>query len=160
MQQADFRRFHALLTGMAKLYEREIDDVVLDAYWLALRDWPLQEFEAGAAQLMRTAKFMPRPADFTALRKAALPTKGEAWAAVLQHLKGGYRNGAGLTPEIDAAVRPLGGYKALAFMPLGEMHWQEKRFSEHYGEAAEVREVRAPLQLPDLAARITMWSAG
>jgi hypothetical protein len=148
MQQADFARFRSVMAGLAELYQRELSNTLLDVYWLALRDWTLADFEAASAKLMQSGQFMPRPADYTAMRKAALPTKGEAWAQVLRHCKGGYRDGSGLTPEIDAAVRALGGYRALAFLPLEEMHWQEKRFSEHYGEAAEVAEKREPFALP------------
>ena len=135
------------MTGMAKVYERAVDQVLLDAYWVSLREWSLEEFEKGAAVLMRTSKFMPRPADFNELRKAALPTVGEAWASVLHHCKGGYRDGRGVSPQIDAAVRPLGGYRTLAMLPLEEMHWQEKRFAEHYDDAIEAQERRDPFTL-------------
>lgn len=86
MQQADFTRFRAVMTGMGELYQRELSGPLLDAYWLALRDWPLAEFEAAAAHLMATATFMPRPAEFNALRKAGRQTAGEAWLAVLENV--------------------------------------------------------------------------
>jgi hypothetical protein len=148
MQPADFTRFRNVMFGMGKLYERELDQVVLDTYWLALRDWSLEEFEACAVQLMRSARFMPRPADFNDLRKAALPTKGEAWARVLQHCKSGYRDGKGLTPEIDRAVHALGGYRYLAMAPIDQLQWHEKRFAEHYEDMAEAEEKRDPFRLP------------
>lgn len=144
MQQTDFGRFKAIMAGMAKLYEKELEPILLDVYWLALRDWTLGEFESAAGQLMRTQTFMPRPAEFMALKRAAQPTAGEAWARVLQHLKGAYRAGW-LTPEIDRAVAPLGGYRALAMMPTDELHWQEKRFAEHYADMAEAGETRESL---------------
>jgi hypothetical protein len=154
MQRDDFQRFRAVMTGMAKVYERELDGLLLDAYWLALGSWSLEDFESGAAHLMRTSKFMPRPADFNELRKASLPTAGEAWAAVLEHLKAGTREwtdggrtwdgGPTITAEIDKSVAVLGGYRALAMMPTKELPWMERRFAEHYGdltEAAQRREV-------------------
>ena len=152
MQQTDFQRFHAVMHGMSKVYERELDNLLLDAYWLALRDWSLEEFQAAAGQLMRTSKFMPRPADFNELRKAARPTVGEAWAKVLQHLKGGYRAGDGVDPLTDKAVRAMGGYRALAMMPADQLSWQEKRFAQHYGDMSEAVETRAAL--PQLAGGI------
>jgi hypothetical protein len=148
MQQADFARFRNVMAGLAELYQRELSNTLLDVYWLALRDWSLAEFEAGAGKLMKTAQFMPRPADFNDLRKAALPTAGEAWASVLTHLRGGYRDGSGLTPEIDRAIRSLGGYRTLAMLPVDELQWQEKRFAQHYGEMAEADHKREPLQIP------------
>ena len=80
MQQSDFQRFRAVMTGMAKVYERELDALLLDAYWVALRDWSLEDFERAAGELMRTNEFMPRPAAFNALRKAATKLlASEAW---------------------------------------------------------------------------------
>lgn len=159
MQQADFTRFRNVMTGLAKLYEREIDQLLLDVYWLALRSWSLEDFESGAAHLMRTSKFMPRPADFNELRKASLPTAGEAWAAVLEHLKTGTREwtdggrtwngGPTLTAEIDRAVAVLGGYRALAMMPTKELPWMERRFTEHYGDLTEAVQRREVIAGPD-----------
>lgn len=156
MQQSDFQHFHAVMLGMSKIYERELDQPLLDAYWLALRDWPLQEFERAAAQLMRTSRFMPRPADFTVLRRAERPTAGEAWALVLEHLRtGAYRWDSGpptwndampkLDRSIERSVRALGGYRALAMMPIDQLPWQERRFAQHYAEMTEVEETRAAL---------------
>lgn len=144
MQPADMDRFRAVMAGMAKLYERELDAPLMDAYWLALRRWSLHEFEQAAGHLMTTSKFMPRPADFNELRKAARPTAGEAWAEVLEHIKGGYRSG-GLNPETDHAVRTLGGYRALAMLDADQLPWLERRFAEHYGDMAAVAETRTAL---------------
>lgn len=145
MQQADFQRFHALMHGMAKVYERELDELLLDAYWLCLRDWSYDEFALAAAHQMLTSKFMPRPADFNDLRKAAQPTAGEAWLNVIAHCRGGYRNGGGVSPDIDRIVAMLGGYRTLAMMPTDELHWQEKRFTQHFEELADVTTARQAL---------------
>lgn len=150
MQQADAPRFNAIMNGLSKLYEREADRALLDAYWAALADWSIEEFQAGAVRLMRTSTFMPRPADFNALRRAALPSKGEAWAKVLQHIKGDYRRQGGLSPEIDAAVRAMGGYGWLAMMATKELTWQERRFCEHYEDViTRGQDAPAPAALPN-----------
>lgn len=147
MRAEDHPRFVAVMNGMAKIFDRELDAVMLDAYWLALRDWSINDFERAAMRLMGTSKFMPRPADFTDLRRAALPmtAAGEAWAKVLDHLKDGYRNGLGLTPEIDRAVKAMGGYRALAMMPVDQLPWQAKRFNDLYAEVRDGIEARTAL---------------
>jgi hypothetical protein len=154
MQQSDFKRFNALMNGMAKLYERELDKAVLDAYWLALGDWTLEAFEAAAAQLMRTSKFMPRPADFHELRKAGRLTAGEAWARVLEYVRKAYSrwDGGGIskfgnTPEpdsvlIDRAVKAIGGYEAIAMSRTDQTPFLEKRFCEHYESIQDATEIR------------------
>lgn len=146
MQQSDFERFRAVMVGMGKVYEREIDGPLLDAYWLALRTWPLKDFEAAAAHLMQVSEFMPRPAAFANLRKSASPTTGEAWSQVLEHIRGAYRDGSGIDDgPIDAAVRALGGYRALAMHNSDFMHVMERRFAEHFAAGSDVTETRAAL---------------
>jgi hypothetical protein len=141
MQQTDFQRFKALMNGMAKLYERELDGPVLDAYWLALRNWELADFQAASGQLMRTSKFMPRPADFEELRRAARPTAGEAWALARASWRAGDRtSGDDLT---DRVVQMLGGYRAMGYMASDQMPFIERRFAEHYTALQDAEEIRA-----------------
>jgi hypothetical protein len=163
MQQTDFQRFKALMNGMAKLYERELDGPVLDAYWLALRNWELADFEAGAAHLMRTSTFMPRPADFETLRKAGRPTAGEAWASVLASVRAGYSRWTGggvsrdpsFTPPdnvlIDRAVQAIGGYDAIGMSNRDQTPFLERRFCEHYDAIRDAEEVRQ--EVPAIAAQ-------
>lgn len=137
------------MNGVAKVYEREIDAAILDAYWLALRDWPLEDFEAAAGHLLRSSKFMPRPADFQELRKAGRKTAGEAWEAARACVRyGGRATGDALT---DRVVQILGGYRALGMLDSDQMPYIERRFAEHYeslGNAVETREA-----LPQIAAQ-------
>jgi hypothetical protein len=152
MQQTDFQRFNALMNGMAKLYERELDGAMLDAYWLALRDWELADFQAAAGQLMRTSKFMPRPADFEELRRAARPTAGEAWAEARACFRSGAR-GTG-DPLTDRVVQMLGGYKAMGYTASDQMPFIERRFAEHYTALQDAEEIRAAVPQIAGAARL------
>jgi hypothetical protein len=150
MRQADYQRFKVAMTGMAKVYERELDVLLLDAYWLALRSWSLQEFEAAAGHLMSTSEFMPRPSAFNALRQAARPTAGEAWAKALHHAaKSGYRKGPLGDSFIDAVVCVLGGYKVIAMCEESRLHFLERRFCEHYEAKQDSEAVRDAL--PEIA---------
>lgn len=144
MKASDRVEFVRVMNGMASVFGASLTPEALDIWWSAFADWSLEEFKGTATAAVKRASFMPRPGDLMALRRAALPTAGESWAAVLKHLRGGYRSG-GLTPEIDRAVAPLGGYRSLAMMPTDELHWQEKRFAEHYGDMAEAGETRESL---------------
>jgi hypothetical protein len=136
VQQADFARFHAVMTGMAKVYERELDGPLLDAYWLCLRDWSLADFEAAAAHLMRSARFMPRPADFNDLRKAAGKTlAAEAW----------FTAGTSADPVANRAMHIATQGRYVGHIPLDELPWVQKRFLQVYDEMQDVGEARAAL---------------
>jgi hypothetical protein len=163
MQQSDFARFRAVMTGMGELYQRELSGPLLDAYWLALRDWSLADFEGAAAHLMATATFMPRPAEFNALRKAGRPTAGEVWPKVVEFVRRGYyrweggpvsRNNAVPIPELPdlarAAVQALGGFHVIAMHDESKLHFLERRFAEHYDAMRDAEDVRAAV--PQIAA--------
>lgn len=137
MLQTDFQRFRAVMTGMAKLYEREIDAALLDAYWISLREWPLEEFERAAGELMRTSEFMPRPAAFHALRKAQRPCAAEAWGLP-----------AGIDPIADRALLIATQGRYIGHIALDELTWVQKRFMEVYDELTEVLETRLALGSP------------
>lgn len=149
MQTDDFPRFRQVMAGMAKVYERDLDAVLLDGYWLALRDWPLADFERAAAHLIATAEHMPRPAAFTALRKPLTRVNpGDAWARVLDHCRAGaYRDGSGIDQggAIDRAVAGLGGYQAVAMHDIDKLHFLERRFAERLEDAVETGQAAAVL---------------
>lgn len=145
MQSTDFERFHVLMLGMGELYGKEISGPLLDAYWVALRSWELPDFEAGCAHLMANATFMPRPAEFTALRKAGRETAGEVFAGIRQYLK--YTpNGYTLQPDtprvIESAIRAMGGPNAYAMCDEEKLPFLERRFCEHYEQISSHDETR------------------
>lgn len=147
MHPNDRRAFLEVVIGFAELKGKQLSPPALELYWNAMQDWTIEDFRSAANTLIRTSQFMPTPKEFNDLRKAALPTKGEAWGMVLDHLKGGYRQG-GLIPAIDQAVKALGGYRTLAMMPIDQLSWHEKRFAEHYGDVSDVADKRQPMLLP------------
>jgi hypothetical protein len=150
MRTDDYSRFRAVMTGMAKVYEREIDAPLLDAYWLALRTWDLGDFESAAGHLIGTSKFMPRPADFNGLRQAAELTAGEAWALAL--------SGAALDPgsRIARAAAIVGGQQHMRMADIErDLPHIQRRFLAAYEELADADQTRAALpQIAGPLARI------
>jgi hypothetical protein len=148
VQPTDFARFRAVIVGMGKMYEREIDGPLLDAYWLALRAWELSDFEEAAGQLMGTSEFMPRPAAFNELRKAGCPTSGEAWIRALENSRNAFvcgqvtRGPSCGDPLIDRAAHAIGGYGAIAMCDSSKLSFLEKRFAEHYEAISAAEDVR------------------
>lgn len=146
----DFPKFAAVMAGMGKLYEREIDGLLMDAYWLALRPWTLTEFEQAAGHLMATSKFMPRPADFNDLRKASRPVAAEAWAKAISSCGSawtarGYTGGTSGDALVDRAVHAIGGYGAIAQCDQEKLHFLERRFTEAYESMQDANDVRGAL---------------
>ena len=151
MTPTDKPRLAKVLTGISEIYGAKLSAAALEVYWIALREWPFEEFERAAAHLASSSKFMPRPADWTELRQAATPDPGTAWATVLEHIRTGrYRDGS-LTGDavIDAAVAACGGFKAIAFHDTDKLHFVERRFAEHFATAQD--RARVLSALPHLA---------
>jgi len=151
MEPADGQRFRDLLRGMGRLYGQEPDALVLDAYWLALGDWSYAEFEDAARHLMATAKYMPRPADFNALRKAAEPTSSEAWEIALANCTTWRTGNSQAGDRIDRVVSSIGGYYVIAMADQQhDLPHIQRRFLAAYETQTDVDRVRA--SLPQIAA--------
>ena len=67
--------FVKALTTMAAVFRLEVDDLLLEAYWVALRGIPTKALEAGARRLIATNIHFPRPAEWAEAAKAWLLDK-------------------------------------------------------------------------------------
>lgn len=150
MQANDADQFRNVIRGMGKMFGAEPDALMLDMYWLALRDWKLGDFKEAAAHLLGSCKFMPKPCDFNELRKASRKTAGEAWALALECARG--HTAPPDDPLITRAVGMLGGYRSIGNSHTDQTHWLEKRFAEHYESLQSAEEVRDAL--PRIAAQV------
>jgi hypothetical protein len=157
MLPTDKPKFLAVLNGLAAIKPgAKLTAEALTLYWNALSAWTIEDFTAAASQLARTCEFMPNPYHFEQLRKASRMTAGEAWTKALEYARcnGFSRWNSGppseddpsqrpADPLIDAAVRAVGGYQAIAMTKTSDTHWIEKRFCEHYDAILEREDVRA-----------------
>lgn len=143
MQANDFDRFHALMTGMAETHQRELSKFMLDAYWLALRDWTLADFEDAVAHFMQTSKWFPKPSEFTDLRKAAEPGPSEAWEEAIAACRH-WRNPAELPDGLVArAANCVGGFRAIAMADMErDLPHLQRRFMAAYEELKHVEGIR------------------
>jgi hypothetical protein len=158
VEATDGKRFRDLLRGMGRMYGQEPDSLVLDAYWIALRDWDYTDFEAAAAHLMATAKFMPRPAEFNALRKAGQPTAHEAWETAIANCTS-WRDGKSTAGDlIDRVVRSIGGYRVIAMADQEhDLPHIQRRFLEAYDALSVVDPARQAVpQIAAVGARIAL----
>lgn len=159
MTPNDRQAFLEIVIGFAELKGKQLSAPALELYWRAMQSWPIEQFRAAAAQLVRTCEFMPTPKDFEDLRRAARPTAGEAWLAAVDGARAirfpernergiyppmRYANTAG-DPVIDRVVEMLGGFDAIRMCATDKLHFLERRFSEFYAELVDVEETREAL---------------
>jgi hypothetical protein len=146
MKPTDRKAFLEVVVGFAELKGKQLSAPALELYWRAMQGWELAAFRAAAEQLIRTCEFMPTPKDFEDLRKAGELTAGEAWAMVLDHVRSGfYRDVPEIfadQPRIEAAVRAIGGFNAIAMSRTDQTPFLERRFAEHYEAISEREDIR------------------
>lgn len=148
MNQTDRKAFLEVVVGFAELKGKQLSAPALELYWRAMQHWPLADFQAAAAQLVRSCEFMPTPKDFEDLRKAGRETAGELWPRALEHARslpviGGYLQERETgDPMLDAAARAIGGYKAIANASEHDLQFLEQRFAEHHEAISEREDTR------------------
>lgn len=144
MNIEDGDKFRNLIRGMARVFSTEADGLLLETYWLALKSWPLPEFEGACARLLCTSKFMPRPADFNELRKASALCAGEAFARAMEVARNcsSREIASSGDPCIDAAAQACGGYFAMGMNETDKIGFLERRFTEHFETISDREETR------------------
>jgi hypothetical protein len=156
MTDNDKPRFAAALAELSLLkHGAGLSTLAYDAWWNSMRDkWTLEAFLQACARLRDNVEYMPNPFHFEQLRKGALETHGEAWARALAHARslpvsGGYLQEKPTGDvELDAAVRCVGGYKAIAAAGERDLQFMAQRFKEHHETVRDALDIRE--QFPSL----------
>jgi len=154
MTPQDRPEFIRILTGLSAIKPGvKLTPEGLDVYWLALSDWPLDDFRNAAGHLAKAEEFMPNPYHFAQLRKAKAATAGEAWAKVVAVIRRmNPHEAVSIGAQTDRVIAAMGGYRQLSQTSSDEMHFRAKRFAELWEELGEVDEVRKAL--PNLQPRV------
>lgn len=66
MNENEKVQFIEILTGLGEIYEKKMSTVVLEIYWEALREYPLDDIKRATNNIVRTHKYatFPKPAEF------------------------------------------------------------------------------------------------
>ena len=156
MTPADKPEFLRILTGLSSVKPgKPLTPEGLGVYWLALSDWPLDEFRSAAAHLARSVEFMPNPYHFEQLRQSAQPTASEAWERVLTAIRSmNQYDPVSLDARTDQAVRAMGGYSRLAMTQTDAMPFRAREFAQLWADGAQAEEARTAL--PGVARRAAL----
>lgn len=159
MQAEDKVQFLRVINGLAAIKPgANITTEALEMWWLALKNWSLEEFKEAAAHLLGSCKFMPTPYDFEQLRKSGEDSAGEAFHKAMEIARhcSRYNTEASGDPRIDAAARACGGYFAMGQTETEKLGFLERRFCEHYEAISDRENVREAL--PDLTGGSKLWN--
>ena len=149
MKRNDEPEFLRTMNSLAAVFSFKLTPEILEIYLDTLRDFTIEEFKNAAKELLKTESFMPKPAQFVALRKKAdgkSPT--ESWLQILDNVKRSeYRQGRTVGGVADQAAYAVGGYSAIGMANVDELGFIQKRFESAYAELAESTTARTALAL-------------
>jgi hypothetical protein len=95
----DENRFLELMTVLGEIHDRKITRLLLDVYWRVLEPFPDEACIRAFHELIRSAKFFPKPAEFLELLEA----KREVRAA------GGHRVPAVIDVGVNNGIKEIVG---------------------------------------------------
>ena len=125
-------RFAATIEQLGVIYQTEITDLLLRAYWQALQDVPIDDLEREAASHITLSKFFPKPCELRG--EDAEADSVRAWdsaiAAIHQH--GMYRHVDFEDAVVNAVIRYLGGWPEFCCFDPSDEQWRRKEFIATY----------------------------
>ncbi len=119
MTNGDKKQFLIALATLAELFQKTLSDAVQLAYWTALEDLTLEQYQTSVATAMKRCRWFPKPVELREFVETSVEVRAlEAWKNVMAHA-----NVKTLTrtqgldlgdPAANAALRSVGGVQHLA----------------------------------------------
>lgn len=126
-----------VVNALAAAFNRPVTQALLEAYWIGLNDLAQADLARAAAAAIRTAKYMPTPADLRGLAGEMTPETRAvyAWESVQEAIAvAGYGRSVDFDdPLVNATLRNLGGWER--FIERLEQEgptWPRKDFERAY----------------------------
>jgi hypothetical protein len=131
----DENRFLELMTVLGEIHDRKITRLLLDVYWRVLEPFPDNTCIRAFHELIRSAKFFPKPAEFLEHLEARREDRAAAaWLDVVATLKrfGNYQSVRFADPVIHSAIEAMGAWVRFGLMEEKERPWKQKEFERLY----------------------------
>ena len=127
-------KFAALMEQLGIVYGKEMDELILRAYWAALKDVPIDSLEASVQAHIATEQWFPKPCELRGNASKSLAIM--AWDSVIAAAEsvGAYRRVDFEDQTVNATVRYLGGWPAICAMGSREEPHVRKEFLATYAE--------------------------
>lgn len=138
MQVHDFDRFKQVLTKTFLVYEKTLNDVLLEVWWESLRPYELQEVTRSLSAHIRnpdSGQFLPKPADVVrGIRGSNANTAQSAWTKVDGAIRkiGPHRSVAFDDPIIHRVIQDMGGWIRLNKITNEELPFVQREFENRY----------------------------
>jgi hypothetical protein len=128
-------KFSEYMLVLGEIFDREISKALVDIYWKALERYSDDQCIKAFVQLIHTARFFPKPADFLEILDSQTENKSAfAWMQVTEAVRriGPYESVMFSDPVIHSVIRAMGGWSYFQDCPLSEWKWRQKEFERFY----------------------------
>jgi hypothetical protein len=142
MQQTDRAKFCQVITSLAAAFRVQAEPALIEGYWAALEDLPLQAVEKASTTALRESDFFPRPVELRRRANAGPPGEataeaaGFAWAELMR-LARNSRSAKHPDPIAEEVVRKLGGWLRIGQTEEDKLDWMRKNFIDLYEATAK-----------------------
>jgi len=164
MQESDKNSFHELMLGAGELYGKEITKPLLRIYFNALEDLSIEQVSGAMSMHIKNTDqagtFFPKPADLIRNISGSVKEQQQlvedraemAWACIEREIS---RIGSYGTLELEdkqaiAAVKAIGGWRALCMCTYDQLVWKKKEFVSSYDCYERTPLEALPSKLPGL----------
>ena len=120
MNESEKVNFLEMLTGMAEIFDKKLSEVVIEIYWQALKQYPLDGFKKAVNNIVQQHKYsyFPRPAEFIEYITPPEALEFKAELGLAEWIDAYCNVGEGGNPEFDDSVVALvcqhyGGWLAI-----------------------------------------------
>lgn len=128
----DLKKFREMISVLAELHQREISATLLEAYYEALKEYPIKAIETAGKALLKSSRFFPKPADFIDEIDGTDDEQAEdTWEKALAILYDPYASFI-VERNIAVAIESLGGREYIGGLDQDELRWIKKDFIKIY----------------------------
>ena len=139
------KRFAEIIATLGTVFQREVEKPLVRIYWEVLSKYSDEQIEAACKAALSRCKFFPKPAEIEELIPSGVMSPPAAWGAVMEALEFGRESA---DPQVNEAVRRVGGWRYLREKTNDELQWISKRFVEHYNDLQDQNRLRIAQGLP------------
>lgn len=131
MNKNDRMAFAEILTGLGEIYDKKISKIIIEIYWDALKEYPLDDVKRATNNIVRTHKYatLPKPAEFIEFINPVLDIEIKAEFAMdefWEHFNdSGHDSFEWRDPILAMTVKHYGGWgMVLAMVPCSDLKEQ------------------------------------
>jgi len=143
------RLFKQYLTALSEIFGKEVSALLSSLYWETLKPFTDAECEQVFKEMIFSAKFFPKPADFLEILRGKQEDQAvRAWVKVVDAIRrvGNYQSVKFDDPVIHSVFKFWGGWGVTADWKEVDLKWKAKEFERLY--AIMARGGKHPEYLP------------